>query len=147
MTKIVLPFPPSTNNLFFTTKYGRARTQRYDSWIMEAGNEILRQRPKKITGPVHLLFEIERKRDGRKRDASNFIKAPEDLLVSHRIIEADDDSIVYSVKSAWSDEVEGCRITIESIFSSVPVASASPSASQDGQAIDPSKNADPHRGL
>lgn len=146
MTKIVLPFPPSTNNLFFTTKYGRARTQRYDSWIMEAGNEILRQRPKKVTGPVTLSFEFQEK-DRRPRDISNLIKAPEDLLVKHGIIEKDDNTIVRGISAKWSDEVEGCRITIESIFSSVAsVASASPSASHDGQATHERTNHRPQRG-
>lgn len=127
MTTILLPFPPSTNNLFFTTKYGRARTQKYDSWIMEAGNEILRQRPRKVAGPVHLTFEVQEGKDRRPRDISNLIKAPEDLLVKHGIIEKDDNSIVRSISAKWSDEVEGVRVTVASIF-------ASPEASQTQQA-------------
>ena len=115
MTIVLLPFPPSTNNLFFTTKYGRARTQRYDSWIQEAGNEILRQRPRKVAGPVKLKFEFQ-EIDRRPRDISNLIKAPEDLLVKHGIIERDDNSIVRGISADWA-EVEGCRVTIEPIFS------------------------------
>jgi Holliday junction resolvase RusA-like endonuclease len=116
LTVISLPFPPSTNNLFFTTKYGRARTQKYDSWIQEAGNEILRQRPKKVSGPVHLIFEIQDGKDRQPRDISNLIKAPEDLLVKHGIIEADNNNIVRSITARWSLEVEGVRITIEPLF-------------------------------
>lgn len=140
MTTLLLPFPPSTNNLFFTTKYGRARTQRYDSWIMEAGNEILRQRPKKVAGPVMLAFEFQEK-DRRPRDISNLIKAPEDLLVKHGIIEKDDNSIVRGISAKWSDEVEGCRVTIESIFSSVASVASSKSSPNDGQDNDNKQNA------
>src|SRR4051812_39161667 len=120
MTVINLPFPPSVNNLFINGKSGRFRSQKYDSWIMEAGNEILRQRPKRIEGPVNLLFEFQEGQDRRPRDISNLIKAPEDLLVKHGLIQADDNSIVRSVSAKWSAEVEGVRVTVESIFHRVP---------------------------
>jgi Holliday junction resolvase RusA-like endonuclease len=116
VTVINLPFPPSVNNLFVNGKYGRFRSQRYDSWIMEAGNEILRQRPSKVVGPVVLSFEFQEGRDNRKRDITNLLKAPEDLLVKHGIIQADDGSIVRSVRASWSEAVEGVRVTIHSIF-------------------------------
>jgi Holliday junction resolvase RusA-like endonuclease len=119
MTIINLPFPPSVNNLFINGKHGRFRSQRYDSWIQEAGNEILRQRPSKMLGPVILTFEFQEGRDKRKRDISNLIKAPEDLLVKHGIIEADDGSIVREIKLKWSAEVEGVRVTVAS-FTAFP---------------------------
>lgn len=120
MTVLNLPFPPSVNNLFINGKSGRFRSQKYDSWIMEAGNEILRQRPSKVSGPVVLSFEFEEGRDNRKRDISNLIKAPEDLLVKHGIIEADDQTVVRKINVAWSLEVEGVRVTVESFFHRVP---------------------------
>lgn len=120
MTVLNLPFPPSVNNLFVNGKFGRFRSQKYDSWIMEAGNEILRQRPRKVAGPVILSFEFQEGRDNRKRDISNLIKAPEDLLVKHGIIEADDGSIVREIKLKWSAEVEGVRVTVVSIFTAFP---------------------------
>lgn len=119
MQTIMLPFPPSVNNLFVNGKFGRFRSQKYDSWIMEAGNEILRQRPSKCFGPVNLKFEFQEGRDNRKRDVTNLIKAPEDLLVKHGIIEADDGSIVRKVEACWNAEVEGVRISIESCFREV----------------------------
>lgn len=117
MTIINLPFPPSTNNLFINSRKGRFRSQKYDSWIMEAGNEILRQRPSKVAGPVILLFEFQDGYDARRRDISNLIKAPEDLLVSHRIIEADDQFTVRKISASWATDVEGVRVTIEPFFS------------------------------
>src|SRR6266403_4493395 len=109
MTVIQLPFPPSTNNMFINGKHGRFRSQKYDSWIQEAGNEILRQRPLKVAGQVSLTFEFQDGRDKRKRDVTNLIKAPEDLLVSHGLIEADDQSIVRRISASWNPEIQGAR--------------------------------------
>jgi Holliday junction resolvase RusA-like endonuclease len=117
MTVLNLPFPPSLNNMFINSKHGRFRSQKYDSWIMEAGNEILRQRPSKVAGPVILSFEFQDGHDKRRRDISNLIKAPEDLLVSHRLIEADDQFTVRKISASWATDVEGVRVTIEPFFS------------------------------
>jgi|SRR5581483_9591382 len=115
MTTFILPFPPSVNNLFANGKSGRYRTQRYDTWIHEAGAEIMRQRPSKVAGPVVLMFEFGNPYK-RKRDISNLIKAPEDLLVKHGIIEADDDTIVQEIRAKWSPDVEGVKVTVASFF-------------------------------
>lgn len=119
--------PPSTNGLFINTGRGRAKSQPYETWLQEAAVDYYRQRPRAISGPVHVTMEFQESK--RRRDLDNMSKAPMDFLVSSRIIEADDNSIVRKLNLAWSDEVEGCRVTIESIFSSV--ASASPEASPD----------------
>ena len=110
---ITLPMPPSTNNMFLNSSRGRFRSQKYDTWIQEAGWELTRQRPLKVAGPVALTFEFQDGRDKRKRDVTNLIKAPEDLLVSHGIIEADDQYIVREVRACWSSKVDGVHITIE----------------------------------
>lgn len=113
MTVITLPFPPSVNNLFVNGKNGRFRSQKYDSWIQEAGTEIMRQRPPKVAGPVSLAFEFQEGHDKRKRDISNLVKAPEDLLVKHGIIEADDQFTVRKITMQWSPGVVGTRVTIQ----------------------------------
>lgn len=112
MTPIRLPFPPSTNNLFINGSKGRFRSQKYADWIAEAGWELARQRPLKVAGPVDLVFHFQDGRDKRKRDVTNLIKAPEDLLVKHGIIEADDNTIVRSVTAFWADTAVGVEITI-----------------------------------
>ena len=99
--------------MFVNGLKGRFRSQRYATWIQLADWELKRQRPSKVAGPVHLLFEFQEGHDRRKRDISNLIKAPEDLLVKHGIIEADDNSIVRSITSKWTPGVEGVRITIK----------------------------------
>jgi Holliday junction resolvase RusA-like endonuclease len=111
MTMIVLPMPPSSNTMFVNGSRGRFRSQKYDEWIIEAGWELLRQRPRKIVGPVNLKFEFEEGRSKRKFDITNRIKAPEDLLVKHGIIEADDHTIVRRISLAWG-QVEGVCVTI-----------------------------------
>lgn len=120
MTTVVrLPFPPSTNNLFINVKKGRIKSQRYDYWLMEARVDLLRQRPVKVGGPVNLTLEFKEP-DKRLRDLDNLAKAPLDFLVAHGLIEADNNSIVRKINLAWSDDVEGCRITIEPLFHRVP---------------------------
>jgi crossover junction endodeoxyribonuclease RusA len=120
MTTFVLPFPPSVNNLFVNGKFGRFRSQRYDSWILEAGCEIRRQRPSKVAGPVILTYEFQEGHDKRKRDLGNLEKAVSDLLVSHQIIEADDGSIVREIKLKWNPEVQGVRVNVASFFTAFP---------------------------
>ncbi len=113
MIVVTLPFPPSTNNLFINTSRGRIRSSKYDQWATEAGWELLRQRPAKAIGPVSLIFEFEAGKDKRKRDITNLLKAPEDLLVKHGIIEADDNTIVQSISANWNAEVTGVRVAIK----------------------------------
>lgn len=112
----ILPLPPSSNSLFANSKRGgRFRTQKYDSWIMEAGAEINRQRPAKLVGPVTLKYEFKEP-SGRKFDLGNREKAATDLLVTHRIIQADDNTIVRGIDLRWADDIEGVRVTIEPLF-------------------------------
>ena len=114
--------PPSTNNLFLNVAHGRIRSQKYDTWLQEAHVDYLRQRPKKVTGPVHITMEFQEPK--RKSDLDNRLKAPLDFLVKAGVIEADDQTIVRSISAKWSDEVEGVRVTVASIFQSVETQDA-----------------------
>jgi Holliday junction resolvase RusA-like endonuclease len=110
--------PPSTNNLFINVRNGRIKSQKYDTWLQEAQIDYLRQRPKRIDGPVNITMEF--REPNRRRDLDNLAKAPLDFLVGMQIISADDNSVVRKLNLAWSDEVEGCRVTIEPLFHRVP---------------------------
>ena len=95
MISLSLPYPPSTNQLYRTAGYGRdgkrrgrIKTQRYLTWLRAAGNEVLAQRQKPLRGPVVLAINV-RAPDKRRRDISNLIKAVEDLLVEHGLIQDD----------------------------------------------------------
>ena len=117
MSTFILPMPPSVNGLWANSRNGgRFRTQKYDSWIYEAGAEIMRQRPMKYMGPVVLTYEVQEPVGKRKFDLGNREKALTDLLVSHRIIQADDNTIVREINLRWAPDVEGVRVTVSEFF-------------------------------
>jgi Holliday junction resolvase RusA-like endonuclease len=129
VSSFILPMPPSSNGLFANGKYGgRFKTQRYCDWINEAGAEILRQRPKKLAGPVLLTYEYQEPAGKRKFDLGNREKALTDLLVSHGIIQADDNTIVREIKLKWAPDIEGVRITVSEFFTAFPTTKGSAEA-------------------
>lgn len=108
MSVIKLPAPPSTNNLYANRRGGgRKRTDRYNAWRNAAGWDVNRQSPMRVAGPVILDITCERPRV--RSDVSNRIKAVEDLLVEHGIIE--DDSKVVEVRARWG-QVKGCEVRV-----------------------------------
>lgn len=111
--EIYLPFPPSTNALYKNVAgKGRAKTKRYLCWERSAGWDLLKQKPKKIKGPVEIVIYLQEPDEDETKDCSNHAKAVEDFLVTHKIIEADDSTIVRSCKQVWSLETRGCRVSI-----------------------------------
>jgi Holliday junction resolvase RusA-like endonuclease len=100
MIRVHLPFPPTTNNLFTGNgRGGRTKSKTYRAWCDRAGLSLL-HKPKHGPEPFHLRITLNRP-DRRGRDCSNYIKAPEDLLVAFQIIP--DDSLAKSVHVEWSD--------------------------------------------
>jgi Holliday junction resolvase RusA-like endonuclease len=111
---IDLPTPPSVNALYRNVPgHGRVKTERYRTWAAAAGWEIARQRPGKVRGRYAIRLTVERT-DNRRRDLANLIKAAEDLLVTHDVIE--DDSLCQEIHMAWSRSVTGCRVEITPII-------------------------------
>jgi Holliday junction resolvase RusA-like endonuclease len=115
-TVINLPTPPSVNNLFFNGKAGKGRikTPEYQDWIREAGTLLAIQRPRGVPGKVSLLIEVGEPKTARRMDVANREKAAVDLLVSHRIIEGDDQRFVREITLRWAP-IEGIRMTIQSL--------------------------------
>lgn len=110
---IVLPFPPSVNNLFVNAgKRGRIKSSRYEIWLNEAGWELKRQRPVKHAGPVSVTIALCPS-DKRRRDADNGCKAVLDLLVKHQVIEGDDNRFVKAVTARWVDVGAPCSVFVE----------------------------------
>jgi crossover junction endodeoxyribonuclease RusA len=109
---LFLPYPPTVNNLFVNSKKagGRFPSKAYKAWQEEAAVTLGKQDVKPIHGPVSLTFTFGRP-DKRRRDVFNLVKAPEDFLVKHGIIE--DDSLVERGTVQWSPHVFGVRIEIE----------------------------------
>jgi len=110
---IELPFGPSVNNMFATVGKRRIRSVEYKSWALEAGYRLNAQRPPLMAGKVSLLIELKDPETARRMDCTNRIKAVEDILVSHRIIQGDDQRFVREVTVRWAP-VEGVRVTIRS---------------------------------
>ncbi len=101
MLTLRLPFPPTTNNLFFNLpgrRGGRAPSKGYKAWKERAAVAIRQQAPVPVPGPVMLSIVLGRP-DRRRRDLSNYLKALEDALVQHGLI--DDDSMVQTLSVSW----------------------------------------------
>lgn len=115
MTSLSLPFPPSGHKLF-KRHNGKHLSEEYARWRDAAGWELRAQRPKPVFGQVSLLVELVPP-DKRRRDCTNYTKAPEDLLVMHGLIESDDSRHVREVTARWLDAGEPCRVTITQLKS------------------------------
>jgi Holliday junction resolvase RusA-like endonuclease len=107
MIDIVLPLPPTANNLFANRRKGRRVSEQYEAWRTQAGWALKQQRPPAILGRFDLSLLVPQAMRG---DISNRIKAAEDLLVTHRLIE--DDRHAASVKICRSPDVEPGTIRI-----------------------------------
>lgn len=99
LTAIRLPFPPGVNNLFKNVRRGRARTDRYDAWIAEAGLALRRQRPAAIPGKFKADLVFDRP-DMRRRDLDGLAKAILDLLGKSGVIV--DDHLAEDIRLRWS---------------------------------------------
>lgn len=93
----------------------RIKSQRYADWILEAGYALNRQRPPQIFGQVELHYEVEEKPDKIRRDVENYAKGVSDLLVKHKVIIADDNTVVRKITMEWAPDVKGVRITIRPV--------------------------------
>ena len=103
---IILPFPPSGNNLYDNAGKGRRKTSRYAKWIVAAGQELMIQRPQKFTEPVAVHI-IAAPPDRRLRDSDNIQKPLLDLLVRHQVIQDDNNRFVKDLRTTWLDEKAG----------------------------------------
>lgn len=109
--RLWVPPVPSTNNLFENgVTGGRRLSTEYQKWRTEAGWEIQRQRPSKIEGAVTLDFFHGLR--SPLADCSNFVKAFEDLLVEHKVIEGDSAAIVKRISSGWVPDFYGSVVHI-----------------------------------
>jgi crossover junction endodeoxyribonuclease RusA len=108
---IELPMPPSSNNMFVNAGKRRIRSAEYSGWLLEAGYRLKAQRPPLVAGKVSLLIEVEEPKTARRQDVCNREKAVTDLLVSHRVLQGDDQRFVREVTMRWAD-VAGVRVTV-----------------------------------
>lgn len=110
--KLVLPFPPSTNNLFLNARAKGGRrviSARYRDWRERATQAMWGQRIETFGGPVRITMVFE---DNGRCDLDNLQKGLLDHLVHHRIIQDDSRKFVRELWLKWGP-VKGVEITIE----------------------------------
>lgn len=114
---LVLPFPPSTNNLFRSFKLpngkiGRAKTsaaKKYSEFVVEAVKAwTLEHRAQPPIGPYQLILAAWPPDDKRRHDLSNLFKCVEDSIfeaIREGAPEADDDEVheIFAIKLARSE--------------------------------------------
>lgn len=111
MIEFHLPtLPPSKNDLRQRTKTGIARTKKYESWIKNAGKEMMVQRVRGVKGPYKLTIQAVRP-NRKRRDLGNLLEATEDLLTTMHVI--DDDSFSELIVMRWVTTGEGVTIRVE----------------------------------
>lgn len=108
MITLVLPVPPSTNNLFVNGKRGRFKSQRYKDWERDCGFYLMQQTFEKgtITGPYTMAIRVPMKTNA---DITNLMKAPEDVLVSIGVLPDDKHCQRATIERA---EVFDCEVTV-----------------------------------
>jgi len=87
-----LPVPPSTNALFANARgKGRVKTPEYKAWLKSAGLlvsfQTAKTRVRSVPSPV--IVEVRIGKVNQARDADNFMKAVNDLLVACGVIAGD----------------------------------------------------------
>jgi crossover junction endodeoxyribonuclease RusA len=112
MIILSLPFPPSVNSLWRSTKGGKVyRSAKYMEWRKLAMWQIAGQ----VRGRRHLgaykLTILAVRPDKRKRDLGNLEKAVSDILVSQNIVE--DDSMCEWLEIKWVEKGPSCKVIIE----------------------------------
>jgi crossover junction endodeoxyribonuclease RusA len=112
MIRIVLPFPPSVNRLWRTTKGGGMyRSPEYAAWRKQAEWAVAGQvKGKKIAGEYTLEITAV-KPDKRRRDLGNLEKAVSDILQHAKVIE--DDYLCQEIHIRWSKTGPECEIILK----------------------------------
>jgi hypothetical protein len=101
---VLLPLPPSTNNLFATVgtsdcKQRRVKTRAYREWLAAAGIVLLELRKPKAL-PAKVCFTIFGTVN-RARDCDNFLKPLLDALVSADVLPGDSLKYVTDVRISY----------------------------------------------
>jgi len=97
MIVLTLPYPISVNAMYRNRLKGRAKSERYRTWLNAVGWEIKAQRQQPIKGSYTLRITLY-EADNRRRDPGNMEKCISDALVEAGLIE--DDSLCVSMEIA-----------------------------------------------
>lgn len=120
MTRIELSYPPSVNTMFLNAAgKGRVKSDKYKAWRTESLWRLKEQKIRPVSGEISIWIGLV-KPDKRRADASNRIKAVEDLLVAGGIIPDDDDRYVRRISAEWLADGPGCTILIQPVEGTQP---------------------------
>ncbi len=110
--RLVLPIPPSTNNLFRGgPRGGRYKTDAYKSWLDAAGWEIKLQRPPALHPPLRTCLRVLIEAPlGPNRDIDNALKPVLDVLVKMGVIV--DDKLVDHLEIIRRGEAGKCAVSL-----------------------------------
>ncbi len=83
---LLMPYPPTSNNLFAGSGRRRFISKKYHEWRTEASRALAAQAPlPEFEGPVSVRYAYGRP-DKRRRDLGNLEKSVSDQLVSAGVI-------------------------------------------------------------
>lgn len=110
--RLVLSWPPSTNNLFINIPgRGRVPSKEYAHWRGQAGIELKAQRPPKFAAPVEIVIELNPP-SKRAFDPDGKLKSVIDLLVAHQVIADDNFNHVRSVTARIVESGPPCTVVV-----------------------------------
>ena len=112
MSKLTLPWPPSANKRMGVFRGKMILSREARAWYAEASDAVAEQRPKTVTGPIHIRIYLYPP-SKRKYDPDNKIKILLDCLVKNNLIEDDNNSIIKSLvvhSCEIDEEKEGLAI-------------------------------------
>lgn len=111
MIRIVLPYPPSVNRLWRTTKTGGMYSSKeYKDWAKHCEWAIAAQVKGKGIAGEYTLEVVAVKPDKRRRDLGNLEKAISDILQTAGVIE--DDYLCQKITMEWAKKGPECLITV-----------------------------------
>lgn len=100
MIVLTLPIAPSVNRLWRIAGKKLIKSAEYKAWLEEAGWMVKQQTRQTVDGKYAL--HIKAKKENKRRDLDNLLKATSDLLVGLNVVE--DDSMCMALAAEWSTE-------------------------------------------
>jgi Holliday junction resolvase RusA-like endonuclease len=110
--RLLLPVPPSTNNLFRNGSHGgRYKTKAYKAWIAEAGWEIMHQRPPTLHPPLRTCLRVLIEAPiGPNRDIDNVLKPLLDVLTTMGVYA--DDKLIDRLEIVRCNNCDKCTVSL-----------------------------------
>lgn len=104
-----LPFPPSVNALWRISGRRMYRSKKYTEWLGEAALALELEQKPEIDYPFNIEIVIGRP-DKRRRDLDNLAKPILDVLQHCKVLQ--DDCHAQRITMLWTNDIDGCKITI-----------------------------------